>query len=142
MTMFHYSKGTHTKKEINSTVHIQINAKKKKFTKRERNIHLSLPDEISLPALQVAFILLETVFIRHTICETDATHITTHWLLGFAVMEQGEPVIVAFDRILKTKQKIYNKTHSENKTDFFFFFCVLPVPRRKCVCDRFRFPTV
>jgi hypothetical protein len=24
----------------------------------------------------------------------------------------------------------------------FFFFCVLPVPRRKCVCDRFRFPTV
>jgi hypothetical protein len=25
---------------------------------------------------------------------------------------------------------------------FFFFFCVLPVPRRKCVCDRFRFPTV
>jgi hypothetical protein len=27
-------------------------------------------------------------------------------------------------------------------THFFFFFCVLPVPRRKCVCDRFRFPTV
>jgi hypothetical protein len=27
-------------------------------------------------------------------------------------------------------------------TIFFFFFCVLPVPRRKCVCDRFRFPTV
>jgi hypothetical protein len=25
---------------------------------------------------------------------------------------------------------------------FFFFFCVLPVPRRKCVCDRFQFPTV
>jgi hypothetical protein len=25
---------------------------------------------------------------------------------------------------------------------FFFFFCVLPVPRRKCVRDRFRFPTV
>jgi hypothetical protein len=24
----------------------------------------------------------------------------------------------------------------------FFFFCVLLVPRRKCVCDRFRFPTV
>jgi hypothetical protein len=27
-------------------------------------------------------------------------------------------------------------------TAFFFFFCVLPVPRRKCVYDRFRFPTV
>jgi hypothetical protein len=29
-----------------------------------------------------------------------------------------------------------------NELISFFFFCVLPVPRRKCVYDRFQFPTV
>jgi hypothetical protein len=41
-----------------------------------------------------------------------------------------------------------NNTHRCFRIDktyiffFFFFFCVLPVPRRKCVCDRFQFLTV
>jgi hypothetical protein len=64
-----------------------------------------------------------------------------HTLLMNAVLKGKAETFLSLspgDRFSNSSQFSLDK--SENNRPF--FFCVLPVPRRKCVCDRFRFPTV